>query len=99
MKSLPNGLDTIIGERGAKLSGGQKQRLGLARALYYRPKILILDEATNSLDKNVETDILDDVTNLKKDNLSLIIVSHDTDLLKKYADLMFELKQGNLKKI
>ena len=99
VKSLPNGLDTIIGERGAKLSGGQKQRLGLARALYYRPKILILDEATNSLDKNVETDILDDVTNLKKDNLSLIIVSHDTDLLKKYADLMFELKQGNLKKI
>jgi ABC-type bacteriocin/lantibiotic exporter with double-glycine peptidase domain len=70
-----NNLELSIGERGLKISGGEKQRIGIARALYFDPEILILDEFTSSLDKITEEEILDEVTKLGK-KMSIIIISH-----------------------
>ena len=80
INSLPQGLDTFIGERGLRISGGQKQRIGLARALYLNPKILILDEATNALDISTEEAILNDIKNIKE--ITIIYITHK----KKLAD-------------
>ena len=67
--------DMILGERGSKISGGQMQRIGIARALFVNPDILIFDEATNSLDSKNEKDILKTIYSLKKDKI-IIIISH-----------------------
>ena len=75
IESLPKKFETIIGEDGSKISGGQKQRLGIARALISSPKILILDEATNALDKKTENEFFNVIKNIDKD-LSILSVSH-----------------------
>ena len=75
INSLPNGYDTIIGERGIKLSGGQKQRLAIARLILHNPSIVILDEATSSLDTVTETKILTNLNEIFKDK-TLIVISH-----------------------
>lgn len=75
INSLPNGYDTIIGERGIKLSGGQKQRLAIARLILHNPNIVILDEATSSLDAVTETKILTNLNEIFKDK-TLIVISH-----------------------
>ena len=80
LKSLPNGINTILGERGLNISGGQRQRIGLARALINDPKIIILDEATNSLDKSSENKIIKNLINFARNKI-LIMVSHNTDSL------------------
>jgi ABC-type multidrug transport system fused ATPase/permease subunit len=64
IRDLPEGLDTHVGERGAKISGGQRQRLGIARAIFTKPKMLVLDEATSALDGQTEADISDAIQNL-----------------------------------
>jgi len=89
--------DTIIGERGSKLSGGQQQRIGIARALYKKPEIIIFDEATNALDANSENEILKTINELKKDN-TIIIVSHKDSILD-YCDRIFEIKNKTIFKI
>jgi len=89
--------DTIIGERGSKLSGGQQQRIGIARALYKKPEIIIFDEATNALDANSENEILKTINALKKDN-TIIIVSHKDSILD-YCDRIFEIKNKTILKI
>ena len=76
IESLPEGINTNIGERGVRLSGGQKQRIALARAFYFNKQILILDESTNSLDKDTEREILNEVKKISN-NITIIIVSHD----------------------
>jgi len=73
--SLPNGYQTVVGDRGEKLSGGQCQRIGLARALYSEPKILFLDEATSALDNLTELAVMEAVQKLSN-NMTLIIVAH-----------------------
>jgi len=87
--------NTIVGERGSKLSGGQQQRMGIARALYKCPEILILDEATNALDDDSEKEILDMILSLRN-KLTIIIVSHKK-LVLDYCDKIYELRDGILK--
>ena len=97
VNSLENKEDTIIGEGGAKLSGGQKQRIGIARALVRQPKILIIDEATNALDKDTENKIFNDLKIISKD-LSVIVISHNPQIWN-YCNKLFEMKNKNLIKI
>lgn len=75
IKSLPNGFDAVIGERGVKLSGGQKQRLAIASALLKQPQLLILDEATSALDKQSE-DVINDTINMLAKEMTVIVVTH-----------------------
>ena len=93
VKSLPDGLDTKVGERGVKLSGGQKQRIGIARALYGDPKILVLDEATNQLDKENEMAILDTINNIE--DVTVIIISHNKSALVN-CNKIINIKAGEL---
>jgi ABC-type multidrug transport system fused ATPase/permease subunit len=72
---LPNGAETVLGERGVRLSGGQRQRVGLARALYTRPSVLVLDEATSNLDQATEHRIVETLEALQR-RLTIIVVSH-----------------------
>jgi ABC-type multidrug transport system fused ATPase/permease subunit len=72
---LPDGLETVVGERGILLSGGQRQRLGIARALYVRPSVLVLDEATSSLDPGTERRIVETLAGLHA-GLTKIVVTH-----------------------
>ena len=83
MNSLQNNSDTIVGEQAVRLSGGQRQRLGIARALYKKPKILILDEATNALDKETEDKFFRSLIEAKKD-LTILFITHKTDLNKNF---------------
>tara|TARA_B100001093_G_C26828833_1_gene1015248 strand:- start:371 stop:2125 length:1755 start_codon:yes stop_codon:yes gene_type:complete len=97
LNDLPEGLDTIVGEKGIQLSGGQRQRIGIARALYNNPKILILDESTNSLDKITESSILQELRLLKKE-LTIIFITHKLGILK-YCDDTYMLKNKKLNHI
>lgn len=94
--TLPEGYQTKVGERGVQLSGGQRQRIGIARALYRRPSILVLDEATSSLDVKTEEEIMMSVDNLKG-QMTLIIVTHRLITLKN-CDEIFSIKEGKLNK-
>ena len=94
INSLPNKLDTIVGERGARLSGGEKQRIGIARALYNKPKIMIFDEATSALDIYNENKILEEVFENKKDK-TLIIISHRNNTVK-YCDSIYVMEDGKI---
>ena len=95
--SLPEKENTKVGERGVKLSGGQQQRIGIARALYNNPNILILDEATNSLDNISENEIIETLKNFNE-NISIIMISHKTDVIKKFNKIIF-LNNGSVEGI
>jgi len=97
VKKLPEGIDTILGERGSKLSGGQQQKIGIARVLYKKPKIIIFDEATNALDIDSETEILKTIQSLKKET-AILIVSHKI-LFQDYCDSVYKFQDNKLIKI
>ena len=92
--SLPEGLDTVVGERGVRLSGGQRQRIGIARALYHRPSVLVLDEATSSLDTETEHDVMQAVQALQGDK-TVIIVAHRLSTVE-YCDRLYRLDAGRI---
>jgi ABC-type multidrug transport system fused ATPase/permease subunit len=94
---LPNGLDTLVGERGVAISGGQKQRIGIARALYHAPEILILDEATSALDSETEHGILTELMALRGQS-TVIFVTHRKGLLE-YCDQVYEFRDGRITKV
>lgn len=93
--SLPDGFDTLVGERGARLSGGQRQRLALARAIYRQPKVLILDEATSALDDETETAILSSLDQLQAGGCTIVIVAHRQATLER-CDIVLMLDEGKL---
>jgi ATP-binding cassette, subfamily C, bacterial len=98
VESLPEGMDTIIGERGIRLSGGQRQRISIARAIVRDPELLILDEATTALDPETEERILKTISSLTKKGITAVAVSHQTAVLD-IADQVFKLENGAFKKI
>ena len=92
--TLPEQLDTRVGDHGAKLSGGQRQRLGIARAMFTRPKLLVLDEATSSLDGSTEASISEAVHNLKGE-MTIVMIAHRLSTVKE-SDRVFYLSDGKL---
>lgn len=92
--SLPDGSNTVVGERGIRLSGGQRQRIGIARALYHDPSVLVLDEATSALDTDTETGVMQAVTALHGSK-TIIIVAHRLTTVEK-CDRLIRLDAGRV---
>jgi ABC-type multidrug transport system fused ATPase/permease subunit len=94
VRSLPEGLDTFVGERGVRLSGGQRQRIGIARALYHNPPILVLDEATSALDIATEAEVMKSVAALQGKK-TIVIIAHRLSTVE-HCDRMYRLEQGRV---
>ncbi len=94
VESLPEQLNTTVGERGVRLSGGQRQRIGIARALYNDPEILFMDEATSALDNDTETEIMKAIDGLRGEK-TLIIIAHRLSTIEN-CDIVYKITNGNL---
>jgi ATP-binding cassette, subfamily B, bacterial PglK len=94
IESDPKGYDALVGERGIKLSGGQLQRIGIARALYKQPSILVFDEATSALDTETEHSVMDAIEGLDR-SLTILIIAHRLTTLQK-CDTIVELENGRV---
>jgi len=94
VNSLPEGWDTVVGERGVRLSGGQRQRLGIARALYGNPEVIVLDEATSALDSETEKEIVESFREIAHDH-TLIVVAHRTSTLA-HCSRLIRLDHGRI---
>ena len=94
IKDLPLGLETVVGERGAKMSGGQRQRLGIARAVFTHPKLLILDEATSSLDGQTEAEITASI-NALRGSTTVLVIAHRLSTVRN-ADAIIYMDKGKI---
>ena len=94
VQDLEEGIDTYVGERGVRLSGGQCQRIGIARAMYHSPSVLVLDEATSALDSATEKSVMEAVYQLKGE-ITIIIVAHRLSTLSS-VDKIYHLERGKL---
>ncbi|MFM7308391.1 MAG: ATP-binding cassette domain-containing protein, partial [Actinomycetota bacterium] len=94
VQTLPKGLETEVGERGVRLSGGQRQRLGIARALYGNPEVIVLDEATSALDSETEREIVESFRVIAIDH-TLIVVAHRTSTLA-HCSRLIRLENGRI---
>ncbi len=92
--NLPDGMETVVGERGIRLSGGQRQRIGIARALYHDPAVLVLDEATSSLDSATELGVMQTVTKLQGSK-TILIVAHRLSTVE-HCSRLYQLEQGSM---
>ena len=92
VKEMPQGLDTFVGERGIRISGGQRQRIGIARAIYHNPDVLVMDEATSSLDMETENEITKSIFRLSGKK-TLIIIAHRATTVEK-CDIIYEFSAG-----
>ena len=92
IENLPEGLNTRMGERGVRLSGGQRQRVAIARALFHEREVLILDEATSSLDMQTEEEIVNQMQKFKGEK-TVITIAHRISTLK-YCDCLYKLEKG-----
>ncbi len=93
-ESLPNGMDTYVGDRGVRLSGGQRQRIGIARALYHDPEVLVLDEATSALDNDTESAVMEAIDRLHG-HKTLLIIAHRLTTIRN-ADVIYEVGNGSV---
>jgi len=94
VRTLPKGLDTEIGERGVRLSGGQRQRLGIARALYRNPAVLVMDEATSALDSKTEADVMQNLSQQHGER-TFIMIAHRLSTVEG-CDRRYQLKSGHV---
>jgi len=94
VRELPNGLDTRVGDRGTKISGGQRQRLGIARAMFTQPKLLVLDEATSSLDGETESNISESIRHLHG-KVTVVMIAHRLSTVR-FADRVIYMKNGRV---
>lgn len=94
-KNLPDGYNTMVGERGIRLSGGQRQRIGIARALYHRPSVLLLDEATSALDNITEQSVMEAVNNLGH-QITILLIAHRLSTVRQ-CDQIYLLEHGVVK--
>ncbi len=94
VETLPDGINTLLGERGIRFSGGQRQRVALARAFYHQRNVIVMDEATSALDNNTEREIVDEIERLK-DKKTMIVIAHRLSTLK-HCDRIYELKNGKI---
>lgn len=94
VNSLPQGMNTFVGDRGVRLSGGQRQRIGIARALYHNPDVLVLDEATSALDNETEQAVMESIENLKGIK-TMIIIAHRLTTIRN-ADIIYEVTEGKV---
>jgi ABC-type multidrug transport system fused ATPase/permease subunit len=94
IESMPEGFDSLVGERGVRLSGGQRQRIGIARALYKEASVLVLDEATSALDNSTERSVMDAIEGLSRD-LTIILIAHRLSTVRR-CDTIVELENGRL---
>jgi ABC-type multidrug transport system fused ATPase/permease subunit len=92
LETLPNGVDTFVGERGIRLSGGQRQRIGIARALYHNPPVLVFDEATSALDNETELEVMGAIKALKGKR-TMIIIAHRLSTIE-HCDKVYRLDNG-----
>ena len=95
VNNLPQGYSTTVGERGVRLSGGERQRIGIARALYHNPEVLIMDEATSALDNLTEQIVMEAVNNLNHE-ITIIMIAHRLSTLRQ-CDQIYLLEQGKVK--
>lgn len=93
----PAGLDTVVGERGVRLSGGQRQRIGIARAFYKCTDVIVLDEATNALDNETESAVMESIASLSRD-VTILVVTHRHDSLKQ-CDYIFKISKNLIESI
>ena len=92
VRSLPEGIETVVGDRGIRLSGGQRQRVGIARALYNNPSILVLDEATSSLDNETERAVMEAIEKFQGDK-TMIIIAHRLSTIE-HCDIIYRVEDG-----
>lgn len=94
VRKLPEGLDTVIGDRGVRISGGQRQRIGIARALYHDPELLVFDEATSALDNETEAAIMEAI-NALKGRKTMVIIAHRLKTIES-CDMIYRVENGKI---